>query len=129
MALVVLGLSVRTAGQRRVHGNDLTAVLTYLEHVPLGAGSVAVGDHPYPILRYLCEYGRHLPYPDAFRLPYWNGPRPVIGPRTRYLIAFEDTEDRARFYGGADIRSDPSWPAHLYAVGRLGGPTGSGGPS
>jgi hypothetical protein len=129
MALVVLGVSLHAATQRRVHWNDLTPVLSHLERVPLGAGSVAVGVHPYPILRYLCEHGPfvgRLPYPEAFRLPYWGGPKPVIGPQTRYLIAFEGAEERARLYAGADLRADSSWPTHLYAVGPTAQPPDPG---
>ena len=131
MALVVLGVSLHAATQRRAHWNDLTAVLSYLERVPLGAGSVAVGVHPYPILRYLCEHGPfvgRLPYPEAFRLPYRGGPESVIGPQTRYLIAFEGAHERARLYAGADLRADSSWPAHLYAVGLTAGPPDQGTP-
>jgi hypothetical protein len=118
-ALVVVGLSLHAAAQRRAHSNDLSAVLRQLERLPLAAGSVAVQAHPYPVLRYLCEHGPfvgRLPYPAAFRLPYWNGPTPPIGPETRYLIAYEGPGALARAYPGVAFSADPSWPANLYAV-------------
>jgi hypothetical protein len=118
-ALAVVGLSLHAATQRRVHAFDLTGALRRLEGAPLTAGSVAVGVHPYPVLRYLCEYGPfvgRLPYPVAFRMPYRGGPRPLIGPETRYLIAYENRETLARAHPGIGLRTDPSWPAHFYAV-------------
>ena len=119
VALLVVGLSVHTAAQRRVHWSDLTPALMQLERMPLGAGSVAVGVHPYPILRYLCEYGPfvgRLSYPDAFRLPYWGGPKPVIGRETRYIIAHERPDTLARMHAGFAFRVVPGWPVHLYVV-------------
>ena len=118
-ALAVVGLSLHAATQRRVHVFDLTGALHRLEGAPLTAGSVAVGVHPYPVLRYLCEYGPfvgRLPYPVAFRMPYRGGPRPLIGTETRYLIAYENRETLARTHPGIGFRTDPSWPAHFYAV-------------
>jgi hypothetical protein len=119
VALLVLGLSLHASTQRRTHRNDLTAALRHLEHVPLAAESGAVGVHPYPILRYLCEHGPfvgRLPYPGSFRLPYRGGPGPVVGPRTRYLIAHERLDVLPRMHPGFTFRADPSWPANLYAV-------------
>jgi hypothetical protein len=124
VALLVLGLSLQASTRRRTHEHDLTAVLAQLEREPLGAESVAVGVHPYPALRYFCEYGPfvgRLPYPGAFRLPYWGGPTPVIGPRTRYLIAYEPPKLLARMHPGSSVRADPSWPARLYAVEPVAG--------
>jgi hypothetical protein len=49
-------------------------------------------------------------------MPYRGGPRPLIGPETRYLIAYENRETLARAHPGIGLRTDPSWPAHFYAV-------------
>jgi hypothetical protein len=118
-ALAVVGLSLHAATQRRVHPFDLTGALRRLEGWPLTAGSVAVGVPPYPVLRYLCEYGPfvgRLPYPVAFRMSYRGGPQPLIGPETRYLIAYENRETLVRAHPGIGVRTDPSWPRNLYAV-------------
>ena len=117
-ALVVIGLSFHVATQRRLHSNDLTAVLQYLERASLAPGSVAVTIPPYPILRYMCEQGPffgRLPYPEAFRLPHDGGPRPLVGPETRFLIAY-GRPPRVVTDGGVSVWTVPSWPAHLYAV-------------
>jgi hypothetical protein len=122
-ALVVLGLGVHAATARRTHGNDLTPALAHLERESLGAGSVAVGVHPYPTLRYLSEQGPfvgRLPYPAAFRLPHWHGPRPLIGPETRYLIAYERPEELPRLHPGLRFRA--AGPRNLYAVEPAPGP-------
>jgi hypothetical protein len=119
LALVVVGLGLHASTERRTHEHDLTAVLAQLERESLGPESVAVGVHPFPALRYFCEYGPfvgRLPYPGAFRLPSWGGPKPVIGPRTRYLIAYEPSNELALLHPGSKLRADPSWPVHLYAV-------------
>jgi hypothetical protein len=119
VAVVVLGLGGHAATARRTHWNDVTAVLAQLEREPLAVGSVAVGIHPYPTLRYLCEYGPfvgRLPYPAAFRLPYRPGPRPLIGPDTRYLIAYEQGDALSRTYPGARFTVEAAWPRYLYRV-------------
>src|SRR5580765_7715991 len=75
-----VGLSFHLTTARRIHGADLTPALGFIEGQPLGPGSVAVGTHAYPVLRYLAEAGPfrgHLPYPMAFRLPSWRGPKPL----------------------------------------------------
>jgi hypothetical protein len=128
-ALAVAGLSVLAATQRRVHAFDVTGALRQLEGMPLAAGSVAVGVHPYPVLRYLCEDGPlvgRLPYPAAFRLPHRGRHPRLIGPETRYLIAYESREALARAHPRMAFRADPAWPAHLYAVAPAGGGPGPG---
>ena len=80
-ALLLVGLSLHAAVHQRSRWNDLTAALQHLEGLPLAPGSVAVEVHPYPTLRYLCEAGPfvgRLPYPAAFRLPSFGGPRPLV---------------------------------------------------
>jgi hypothetical protein len=122
-ALAIVALSVHAATQRRTHWNDLTATLRHLETVPLAPGSVAVEGHPYPTLRYLCEYGPfvgRLPYPAPFRPP--QGPGSGIGPETRYIIAYVGPEALARLHPGHRFRSEPSWPRHLYRVEPATGP-------
>jgi hypothetical protein len=122
-ALAIVGLSVHAATQRRTHWNDLTPTLRHLETMALAPGSVAVTAHPYPTLRYLCEYGPfvgRLPYPAPFRHPY--GPGPPIGPETRYIIAYAGPEVLARLYPGHGFRAEPSWPPHLYRVEPTPGP-------
>jgi hypothetical protein len=119
-ALLAIALSAHAATKRRVHSNDLTAVLQYLEREPLAPGSVAVTIPPYPVLRYMCEQGPfsgRLPYPAAFRLPHAGGPQPLVGPETRFLIAY-GRPPRVVTDGGVSVRTEPSWPAHLYAVAR-----------
>jgi hypothetical protein len=119
-ALAVAGLSLQAATQRRVHRLDVTGALRQLERMPtLGVGSVAVGVHPYPVLRYLCEHGPfagRLPYPAAFRLPHRGRHRRLIGPDTRYVIAYESRETLARAHPGIAFLADPAWAAHLYLV-------------
>jgi hypothetical protein len=116
-ALAIVGLSLHAATQRRTHWNDLTAVLRHLEGVPLAPGSVAVGVHPYPTLRYLYEYGPfvgRLAYPAAFRPPHEG--HPLIDSETRYIIAYEGPKDLARLHPAYVFRSEPSWPAYLRRV-------------
>ena len=123
-ALTIVGLSLHAATQRRTHSEDLTAVLSQLETMSLTHGSVAVGVHPYPTLRYLCEYGPfvgRLPYPASFRRPY-GGRHAGIGPETRYMIAYERPDALGRLHPGFTLRSEPSWPAHLYRVEPTPGP-------
>jgi hypothetical protein len=118
-ALLVVGLSLHAAAHERSRWNDLTAALRHLEGVPLSPGSVAVEVHAYPTLRYLCEAGPfvgRLPYPAAFRLPSFDGPRPLVGPGTRYFIGYERPHVLARTHAGFDFRSAPSSPRNLYAV-------------
>jgi hypothetical protein len=115
--LAIVGLCLHAATQHRVHWNDLTALLRHLEGMPLAPGSVAVAGHPYPTLRYLAEFGPfagRLPYPGSFGSP--NGIRAVIGPETRYVIAYVSAEALARMHPGSRFRSEPSWPTHLYRV-------------
>ena len=54
-AAVAVGLSFHLTTARRIHGADLTPALGFIEGQPLGPGSVAVGTHAYPVLRYLAE--------------------------------------------------------------------------
>ena len=118
-ALVAVGLSFHLTTARRIHGADLTPALGFIEGQPLGPGSVAVGTHAYPVLRYLAEAGPfrgRLPYPTAFRLPSWRGPKPLIGPDTRLMLAYETPAELARLHPGHRFRRDPSWPRHVYLV-------------
>ena len=83
-AVVAVGLSFHLTTARRIHGVDLTPALGFIEGQPLGPGSVAVGTHAYPVLRYLAEAGPfrgRLPYPTAFRLPSWRGAEAADRPR------------------------------------------------
>jgi hypothetical protein len=117
--LLVLGLGLHAAVHERSRWNDLTAALQYLEGLSPAPGSVAVEVHAYPTLRYLCEAGPfvgRLPYPAAFRLPSFGGPRPLVAPGTRYFIGYERPHVLARMHTGFAFRSDPSGPRSLYVV-------------
>jgi len=120
VAVIAIGaLSVNAAVHRRVHANDLTAALRHLDGLSLADGSVAVRPHPYPVLRYLYEHGPFAGrphYPGAFRLPHRNGPKPLIGPATRYLIAYERLAVLQAEYSGVRVLADPSRSPNLYGV-------------
>jgi len=120
VAVIAIGaLSVNASVHRRVHANDLTAALRHLDGLSLADGSVAVRPHPYPVLRYLYEHGPFAGrphYPGAFRLPHRNGPKPLIGPATRYLIAYERLAVLQAEYPGVRVLADPSWSPNLYGV-------------
>ena len=118
--IAVAALSVNAAVHRRVHKNDLTAVLRYLDGLSLAEGSVAVSPHPYPTLRYLYEHGPFAGrphYPGAFRLPHRNGPKPLIGMGVTHVITYEKPEVLEKMHPGFTVRAEPSWPANLYRVG------------
>ena len=96
---------------------DLTAALIFLKHQSLPSDSVAVEAHPYPVLRYLYEYGPFAgdpTYPSAFRIP--PDPAPRVSHCTRYLVSFGIAADARAAYPKATLVDDASLPPNLYRL-------------
>ena len=67
---IAMILTVRGATFRRTHWADVSAALDQLDRMSLRHGSVFVGLHDVPTLRYFYELGSHRgvdAYPEAFR--------------------------------------------------------------
>jgi hypothetical protein len=114
----ILALDLRLATSRRA-GNNLAPVLAFLERTAPAPGSVAVEIHWYPTLRYFYEYGAFAGsalYPNAFRLPNWTGPKPLVSPQTRYLVTPRTLEQAQAFFEGYNITRDPDFPDQLFWV-------------
>ena len=122
-AVILLGflaLDLRIAWYRRPEGNTVAPALYYLEGVALSPGAVAVDAYGYPTLRYFYEYGsfagsRH--YPGSFRLPNWNGPKPLVSPpQTHFLITSRSLSGARAEFPHATIAVDPALPSQLFRV-------------
>jgi len=117
---VFVAFDLRLAFYRQPEGNTVVPALRYLEGVEPSASLVAVDHYWYPTVRYWYEYGSFAGsrlYPSSFRLPYWNGPDPLVSPpQTRFLITPRSFEDAKAGFSHAKIVADPSLPRHLFRV-------------
>jgi hypothetical protein len=122
---VFLALDLRLATYRRPEGNTILPALRYLEGVDTSPGMIAVDVHWYPTVRYFYEYGRLAgtpTFPSSFRLPYWDGPKPLVSPDTRFLITPLSFEQAQKVFSPAKIVVDPTLPQQLFRVEPIGDP-------
>ncbi|MDR3466555.1 MAG: hypothetical protein P4M07_11475 [Xanthobacteraceae bacterium] len=115
----VLALDLRLAFYQRPDWPTFVPALAYLERLAPPPDSVAMDVHSYPTIRYFYEYGAFTSsplYPDRFRMPYWNGPRPLIGPQTRFLLTGLTLSAANRVFAPATITRDVSLPERLFRV-------------
>jgi hypothetical protein len=113
-----LALDLRFASHRRPEGNSVVPALRYLEGIALTPGAVAVDPAWYPTVRYLYEYGsfaRSRRYPTSFRVPNWNGPKPLVSPRqTLYLITYKSLASARAEFPETTIVDDPALPPQVF---------------
>lgn len=117
IAVVMLALCLGTYERKLAY--NVVPALNYLTKTKLWRGAVAVDTHSFPQVRYLYEEGsfrRKKHYPKVFRLPHWNGPQPLIGDRTSFLITHYRWERLPDIYPGVIFVRDESLPPHLYRV-------------
>jgi hypothetical protein len=119
LIVAVSALDLRLALYRRSDWPTFVPALAYLEQQALPDGSVAIEEHSYPSIRYFYEYGsfassRH--FPNAFRLPYWGAPQPLVVAQTHYLLTGLSLSSANAVFAPARIIRDPSLPDLLYRV-------------
>jgi hypothetical protein len=119
LVVAILALDLRLALYERPDWPTFVPALSFLEHLAPPPGSVAMDVHSYPTIRYFYEYGAFKSsrlYPDRFRMPYWNGPTPLIGQQTRFLLTGLTLAAANRVFAPARITRDASLPERLYRV-------------
>jgi hypothetical protein len=119
----ILALDLRMALYRRPLWPTFVPALAYLEQASPPPESVAADVYSYPTIRYFYEYGSFASsrlYPASFRLPYWNGPKPLVTEQTRYLLTGMTLASASRMFAPARIIHDPSLPDQLFRVEALG---------
>ncbi len=119
LLVAILALDLRLALYERPDWPTFVPALAYLEQLAPPPGSVAMDVHSYPTIRYFYEYGafKSSPlYPDRFRMPYWNGPMPLIGQQTRFLLTGLTLAAANRVFAPAKITRDAGLPKRLFRV-------------
>jgi hypothetical protein len=107
----ILALDLRMALYRRPLWPTFVPALAYLEQASPPPESVAADVYSYPTIRYFYEYGSFASsrlYPASFRLPYWNGPKPLVTEQTRYLLTGMTLASASRMFGKDHPRFESS---------------------
>jgi uncharacterized membrane protein len=119
MLAAMLALDLRLALYRRPLRPTFGPALAYLEQLSPPVDSVAADIWTYPTIRYFYEHGSFASsrlYPTSFRLPYWNGPKPLVAEQTRYLITGLTLDAAKQMFAPATIIHDPGLPELLFRV-------------